>query len=398
MNEPLLSTSTMRWACAHSRLVDPRRAVLEVASSLLTTLGPGRIDLVLAFFTTPFLPQAEMLRAALQRELPAGCLAGASGAGVIARRREFEGEHALSVVAARLPGIAVRSFMLPPTDTPGGGACDEWLAFVGQGVAGSALALFFADRFTFDAQHALEQIGRSSGGVPVAGGCASGGFGRGRSAFFLNDWTGRGGGVLVALEGAVRADFIVSHGCRPIGGPLSVTRAERNLLVELDRRPAIERIRDELRSLDRRDLELVRERGLLVGKAMTSGGSGPGEWIIHSIVGHDPRKDALAIADVVAEGERIRLHVPDGETARADLRLLLVPQLADREASAALVFCAKERGRRLFGEADEDISAVQSALGGVPAAGLFCDGEIGPARGRNLVHHQTASVVVVRPV
>ncbi len=95
--------------------------------------------------------------------------------------------------------------------------------------------------------------------------------------------------------------------------------------------------------------------------------------------------------------ERIRLHVRDAETAGEDLAMLLAPQEFDARAGAALVFACNGRGRGLYGEADRDIRALQSALGGdVPAAGMFCAGEIGPVGGVNFLHGHTASIAIVR--
>jgi len=77
--------------------------------------------------------------------------------------------------------------------------------------------------------------------------------------------------------------------------------------------------------------------------------------------------------------------------------MVLSPQAFDRKAEAALLFSCNGRGQGLFGEPDRDITALQEALGGgVPCAGMFCAGEIGPVDGRNFLHGHTASIVVLR--
>jgi small ligand-binding sensory domain FIST len=99
----------------------------------------------------------------------------------------------------------------------------------------------------------------------------------------------------------------------------------------------------------------------------------------------------------VGERERVRLHVRDAETARADLEMLLSPQAFDSRAEAALLFACNSRGRGLYGAPDGDIGILQDALGGaVPAAGMFCAGEVGPVGGRNFLHGHTASIALVR--
>ena len=46
----------------------------------------------------------------------------------------------------------------------------------------------------------------------------------------------------VLIGGDVEVATVVSQGCRPIGQPLVVTRAERNVIYELGGQPALERL------------------------------------------------------------------------------------------------------------------------------------------------------------
>ena len=48
----------------------------------------------------------------------------------------------------------------------------------------------------------------------------------------------------------------------------------------------------------------------------------------------------------------------------------------------------------MFGVADHDASALDDVLGGVPAAGFFAAGEIGPVGGESFLHGFTATVAV----
>ena len=52
----------------------------------------------------------------------------------------------------------------------------------------------------------------------------------------------------------------------------------------------------------------------------------------------------------------------------------------------------------MYGRPNGDISIIQDALGGgVPAAGMFCAGEVGPVGERNFPHGHTASIAILRP-
>jgi small ligand-binding sensory domain FIST len=51
----------------------------------------------------------------------------------------------------------------------------------------------------------------------------------------------------------------------------------------------------------------------------------------------------------------------------------------------------------MFGMPDHDAAAVADELGGVPAAGFFAAGEIGPVGGETFLHGFTATVAVFAP-
>ena len=137
--------------------------------------------------------------------------------------------------------------------------------------------------------------------------------------------------------------------------------------------------------------------GIYVGRPAKPGAKGHGDYLIRNLLGADRDHGVLAVGDVVAMRERIRLHVRDAVTAVEDLELLLAPQEFDGKAEAALLFSCNGRGSQMFGVNDRDLSTLQAALGGsVPVAGMFCAGEIGPVGERNWLHGHTASIAILR--
>jgi small ligand-binding sensory domain FIST len=48
----------------------------------------------------------------------------------------------------------------------------------------------------------------------------------------------------------------------------------------------------------------------------------------------------------------------------------------------------------MFGVADHDAPTIEELLGGIPLAGFFAAGEIGPIGGRNALHGFTASMAL----
>jgi len=167
-------------------------------------------------------------------------------------------------------------------------------------------------------------------------------------------------------------------------------------MIELDGQPALERAEQVLQDIPDAERDRL-QHGLYIGRPVKPGASGPGDYLIRNLLGADRERGVIAVGDLVGERERVRLHVRDAVTAREDLELLLSPQSFDSRADAALLFACNSRGRGLYGQPDGDIAILQDALGGtVPAAGLFCAGEVGPVGGKNFLHGHTASIALLR--
>jgi small ligand-binding sensory domain FIST len=184
---------------------------------------------------------------------------------------------------------------------------------------------------------------------------------------------------------------VVSQGCRPIGRPLVVTRANRNFVEELAGAPALERLQELAAAATDEEQALLRT-GLHVGVVVDEHRHdfGRGDFLVRNVLGADQASGALAVGEQVEVGQTVQFHVRDAAAADEDLRALLTGQAA----AGALVFTCNGRGERLFGTPDHDAGVVASILGPIPAAGAFCAGEIGPVGGRNFLHGFTASVAL----
>ena len=124
---------------------------------------------------------------------------------------------------------------------------------------------------------------------------------------------------------------------------------------------------------------------------------GRGDFLVRSIHGGDHDTGSLIVGENVRVGQTMRFHVRDAGSADEDLREALRAARADLgavEPGAALVFSCNGRGTRMFPGPDHDAEAIVEELGDIPAAGLFCNGEIGPVGGRSFLHGFTATMVL----
>lgn len=394
-------TADIRAKAAHPRvgaglstLDHGPSAAREALDQALAGLRGADPDLVFVFASPQFDAEHQALLELVDDRVGGAVLLGCSAGGVIGGGTEVEDAPAVSVWAASLPGADLRPFHLR-FEREGDHGYIEGLD--GMPKSGSAM-LLLSDPYSFPADLFLAHLNDAAPGVPVIGGQASGGLEAGRNALFFENDVLREGAVGVVLSG-VPATWLVSQGCRPVGRTFAVTRAERNVIFELGGAPAMKRIEELYAAADQRDQLLIR-RGLHVGQVASELNADPGrgDFLIRNVVGVDQSSGAIAITDVAEVGQTVQFQVRDADSAREDLRLLLERERErdERWVVGALLFSCNGRGQALFGQPDHDVGAVRRAFGGVPVAGFFAAGELGPVGQRNFVHGFTASMLLIR--
>jgi small ligand-binding sensory domain FIST len=383
------------FASALSEHPDPAEATGEVIGAALDQLGTEP-DVAAVFASPQHRDVFGDMAAAITRMLRPGVLVGTTAVAVLGGSREVEDAPAIGLWAGRL-AARPRPVRLQATRTASGIALQGLSATTFE--AGDAL-LLLADPFSLpvdaiiDALSAFEVAEVSDAlSVPVVGGMASAANAPGGNRLVVDDEVMSGGGVGLVLPGGVATSTVVSQGCRPVGDPMIVTRAEGNLVMEIAGRPALDRLDDLVHAADDEERSLLAS-GLQIGIAIDEHRATfeRGDFLVRSVVGADRRQRALAVGDRVEVGTTVQFQVRDAVAADEDLRAML----ADATGDAALVFTCNGRGRRLFGEPDHDARVVHDTLGAPALAGMFCAGEFGPIGGRSFVHGFTASVLVFR--
>lgn len=382
-----------------SEAADWRRAAAEAASAARASLGPGPCDLALVFVSEG--KDAADPRAvieAVSRELSPRRLLGGNAGGAIGGRREVEDACAVSVLAMRLPGARPHAFSLTPAELARLEDGRALVAALDVYPTESPKFLAVGDPASCDAERLTALLNQGYPGAPLVGGLG-GAPQRRRPAWALLDGdVVDHGTAAVALTGGVEVDVVVAQGCRPIGEPLTVTRAEGNLLKELGGRPPVEVLRETLSRCSPEDRRLARH-SLFAGLAMSEGRPGyrRGDFLVRNVLGLDQESGALAVGARLRAGQTLQFQLRDAHTSDVDLQDLLgrLPEGGAAPRGALLVACAG-RGKGLYGEPDHDASLVQSMRGPLPLAGFFANGEFGPVDGRNHVHGYTASLAVFR--
>jgi small ligand-binding sensory domain FIST len=382
--------SPAAFASALSRHPVTSQATGEVVGAVLEAVGE-RPDLVFVTVTRAHAGALEDVVATIDTLLHPLALIGCAAESVLGVGAEIE----------ELPGISLWAGQVGPLHAAALSATrridDTW--DVGGwtdpvGFAPSA-ALVLADPFTFPGAEFCADLAVAHPGLPVVGGYASGASGPGGSRLALGHGVRSEGAVAVLLGPATEVVPVVSQGCRPFGRMRTVTKVERNLVLEIAGRPAMECMVDEIAEhLDRAAIAGIEGNGILLGRCVDDRilEPGPQDLLFRPVLGVERATGALSVEDRVPLASTVQFALRDDSTASADLAAALVGHSAD----AALLFTCDGRGTRLFDEPGHDAAAVGHALGPIPLGGLFAAGEFGPVGGVNFVHTFAASALLFR--
>lgn len=366
--------------------------------------------LALLYITDHYAADAQEILEYLSAELPEITdWSGTVGVGIASNNVEYFDEPALAVMLLELPSDQYRVFS---------GVAPLGLAFEAH------TALVHADGNTPDVAELIEELAARTDSGYVFGGLAAS---RGAAVQFAVSGNGNvkgqgaasgvfsGGLSGVAFGSEVALVSRVTQGCLPINMVAhQVTSAERNVVLALDGEPALDVLLRELNvTLDEPREALQAVRATLVGltepatladasQTVTRTGNFGPDVLVRHIIGLDPARAGVAVADVVSEGMELAFCQRNAQAARADLmrvcaeiREELEPQeqaletataLAQSEAEAAphparaiagaIYVSCSGRGGAHFGGDSAELQIIRRALGDVPLVGFFAGGEI----------------------
>jgi small ligand-binding sensory domain FIST len=376
-----------RYASALSLHPTPVEAVGEVAGEILERFDGTRPDLLVCFVSPHHAGAFEDVMGGLRKLLEPEATIGATMVGVAGGGVEVEDAPGISVLAASFGAGQIDAIALETQESEDGYEILGWP----DSVPARGTMLMIAEPYSFPIGDFLGLCNARIPGVRVMGGMASAGNRAGVNRLAIDDRILDRGAVALMCSEDVPVRAVVSQGCRPIGTPLTVTSAERNLVHELAGQPAMARLQELVQGATDAERDLMRN-GLHLGVVVDEHklDFSRGDFLVRNVLGADRNSGSIAIGDRVEIGTTVQFQVRDADSADEDLRALL----AGLGGDAALLFTCNGRGRHLFSEPNHDAGVVEEMVGPMPLAGAFCAGELGPIGGRNFLHSFTASVAV----
>jgi small ligand-binding sensory domain FIST len=410
---PQSGYAPMVWANAVSTRPSLEGALRDVVAQLEGRL-PAEPNLGLVFISSSFTSEFARLLPLLHELLPLPAVVGCSGGGIVGmdaqgQPQELEDMPALSLTVASLPGVSVQTIHVTGEDLPDlDSSPTAWSELVGVAPAENPQFILMADPFSSKVNDLLQGLDFAyPDGVKIGGLASVDGFNRHSGLFCDRDYYTEGM-VGVALSGPVVLDAIVAQGCRPIGPVYHVDQSERNILLALGNpddgdtaRPPLELLQDLFETLPEDERKLA-QSSLSIGIAQDSFKLtlDPGDFLIRTLLGVDPKIGAIAVGDRLRPGQRVQFHLRDARTSAADLEHLL--QSYQRQSPAgtspagALMFACMGRGEGLYDQVNFDSSLFAQYLPGLPLGGFFCGGEIGPVGQTTFLHGFTSVFGICR--
>ena len=182
----------------------------------------------------------------------------------------------------------------------------------------------------------------------------------------------------------------VTQGCQPIGPSRTITKAERNFVVSLDGKPALDCMLQDLglyRDLPDHELSQALSTtlvGLITATedVPTRPGQFGADTVVRHLVGVDRQHQVLAIAEQIEHGMRLAFCTRNAKAAQLDL-VRIATEIRDelesgaaRHMAGAVYVSCSGRGGPHFGTRHAELQVVRNALGDVPLVGFFAGGEI----------------------
>ena len=339
----------------------------QAADDLLIQFGdiPKEVNVAFIYATDAFATELSRLLDELKKQTRIQNWVGSVGRGICANNQEIYDQPAVTIMLADFPENSFTVFNgienAPVTENK----TDEFST-------GIKLALIHGDpRNGMVTEHIKNFPEIISPSYSVGGITSS------ENHFFqvANDITeGDISGIVFDEQTQVLTGL--TQGCTPIGEVHTLTKCSHHIAISIDNRPALDVFKKEIGDILARNID--RAAGYIFA-GFPIKGNDKGDYRVRDIIGIDEENHHLAIADDMQADSAIMFCKRDGKSAIDDMQRMLgniKKRLGKSHARGAIYISCVGRGRNLFGDNSEELEMIYQALGDIPLAGFYANGEI----------------------
>ncbi len=295
---------------------------------------------------------------------------GSVGMGICAGSNEYFDEPAMAVMVATLPEekICVFPTISESVDQLSAGQKD-WI-----GKETPHFGVVHGDPNNSETPSLIEGLAGTTSSFLVGGLTSS------RAACYqvAGRITGGGlSGILFAPEVEVATGL--TQGCAPIAGSHVISDCLDNVLIGLDGRRALDVFMEDAGEFLGGDMNRIAGN---VHAAIPIEGSDTGDYLVRNLVGIDPARGWLAVADNINPGDRVMFVRRDPQSAEDDLIAMLekIKRRISGPVKGGLYFSCIARGPNLFGALGREMELINRTMGTFPLVGFYAGGEISNSR------------------
>ncbi|HYY24137.1 MAG TPA: FIST N-terminal domain-containing protein [Candidatus Udaeobacter sp.] len=374
-------------------------AVENAAMEAMAQASVARADAAVIFFTVEHASRHGELIQTVRRITRTDQTIGCSAAGVLTSAGETEASQAVAVLVFSSDQIQSQAFLLNPVRERDQEVGAQIARKIVSNPGRESLLTLLPDTYHCQPRRLLGSIEESVGFMPIVGAGASEN-GMAQTTYQLSGDTLTSNAVAgLHLCGSFAASIDITQGCQPITESMVITKAEKNLIFEIDDRPAFEVFAQMLKGPLAEDLR----RALMfvfVGLPADPEENtfGAGQYLVRNIIGLDPANGILAVGEEVREGQSMIFTLRDGQRARDDLNQMLERQrqnLGGKKPAFGLYFNCCARGNSLYGMPGIDTAYIRQALGDFPLIGMFGGYELAPLGGANHLFAYTGVLALI---
>lgn len=365
--------------------IDAARAAAEQA---MDNAGIAVADWVLVFCTFPH-------RANYQEVLNVVCeitntknVSGCSAIGVLSNYGETEAKSGIVVLVVSSTNITSKPFMIYQLGAGGTKAGEEIGELLKSSKSPNSILALLADPFHIHPELLFRGIESKLGQVPIIGATASEDPRINDTFEFYGDSVASSAVAGLLLDGDFSCEIDITQGCQLAGPPCIITKSNKNIICELDGKPAYEVLKKRVPNGILQDsMDILRVLFVAFPPDPNQRDINGSDYLVRNLIGVDQKTGFVAVPQNVEDGQLIGFTLRNPEVARQDLK-----QMLDRIASSqnpenpfkfGFYFNCCARGSSLYSHQGIDSAYISSALGDIPFIGFFGNSEFAPIQKNN---------------